>query len=100
MSTRTIVGNNGAMSVVTFVMISLRAGNCGNVDNAASSTFLQLTDNERNAGIAASATNPRDLKLWQRRPQMYSIVCERLNATNPSSPATVSWHIRNLNLGI
>jgi hypothetical protein len=56
----------------------------------------QLTDKPRSDGISASAANPRPVRLWQRRPQMYSIDCDRLNATKPSSPAAVSCAITTL----
>ena len=79
---------------------SVRAGKRGRADRPASSTFLQLTARERSAGIAASASNPRPRRFSQSRPQMRSMVRERLRAMKPSSPATASWHISIRTRGI
>src|ERR1039457_6467888 len=65
----------------------------GNRASDASSTFLQLTARPRRAGISDSAANPRPPRLGHSRPQMYSMVCERLSARNPSSLATAPWPI-------
>ena len=42
---------------------SVRTGKRGNAASPASSTFLQLTDRLRSAGIAAIAANPRLRRL-------------------------------------
>ena len=65
-----------------------------------SSTFLQLTARPFSEGIAASAANPRPFRLGHSRPQMYSIVCERLSAAKPASLATVPWAISMRSWGI
>ena len=79
---------------------AVSAGNRGNIASASSSTRAQLTARPRSDGMAASAMNPRPVRLGHSRPQMYSIVRERLSASNPSSVAMVPCAINMRNRGM